>query len=105
MKDETQESIFNGKLEWEINTMLWIRTGCTRVPWGAIVKFTPFAIFVLWSLTFAWVLWAEPPAQKTFSSPAEASRALFRAAQAGDLTSLLKIFGLDGKEIVSSGDA
>ena len=47
---------------------------------------------------------AEPPGQKTFSSAAQASRALFLAAQAGDETALLEIFGADGKEIISSGD-
>ena len=47
---------------------------------------------------------AEPSGHKTFSSAAQASRALFLAAQAGDETALLEIFGADGKEIVSSGD-
>jgi hypothetical protein len=47
---------------------------------------------------------AEPPGQRTFSSPAQASRALFLAAQAGDERALLQIFGPDGKEIISSGD-
>jgi hypothetical protein len=97
--------ILREKDRMEINTMLSIKDGCKRVPWRTIVRFTPLAVFVLWSLGFAWVLWAEPPAQKTFSSPAEASRALFLAAQAGDTKALLKIFGSDGKEIISSGDA
>jgi len=89
----------------ELKTMLWTKDGCKRVSWRAIVKFMPLALFGLWSLAFTWVLWAEPPTHQTFSSPAQASEALFRAAQAGDVTGLLKIFGPDGKEIVSSGDA
>ena len=84
--------------------MLWIKAICKRVPWRAVVRFTLLAVFVLWSLVFTWILRAEPPAQKTFSSPAQASEALFRAAQAGDTRPLLRIFGADGKEIVFSGD-
>jgi hypothetical protein len=62
------------------------------------------ALFLLWTLSFTWVLLAEPPGQRTFSSPAQASRALFLAAQADDERALLQIFGPDGKEIISSGD-
>jgi hypothetical protein len=59
----------------------------------------------LWTFGFiTWILLAEPPGQRTFSSPAQASRALFLAAQAGDERALLEIFGPDGKEIISSGD-
>lgn len=42
--------------------------------------------------------------QKGFSSPEDASRALFGAAQSGDKAALLKIFGPAGDEIISSGD-
>jgi DUF2950 family protein len=89
----------------EVSTMLRIKDGWKRVPWRNVVRLTPLAVFALWSLGFVWVLWAEPPARKTFSCPAQASRALFLAAEKGDATALLKIFGPDGKEIVSSGDA
>src|SRR5437016_8674158 len=75
-----------------------------KVPWWTVVKLAPLAVFVLWTFGFTWVLSAEPPGQRTFSSAAQASRALFLAAQAGDPTALLKIFGPDGKEVVSSGD-
>lgn len=43
-------------------------------------------------------------AQRTFSSPPEASTALFEAAKAGDRNALLAIFGSDGKEILFTGD-
>ena len=76
-----------------------------KVHWCNLVKFTSLAVFLLWTFGFTSILFAEPPAQRTFSSPAEASRELFRAAQAGDEGALLKIFGPDGKEIISSGDA
>ena len=82
-----------------------IKDSLQKIAWGTVVKLTPLAVFAVWSLGFAWVLWAEPPAQRTFSSPAEASRALFLAAQAQDTRALLKIFGSDGREIISSGDA
>jgi len=51
------------------------------------------------------LLLAQQPSQKTFTSPEEASQALFMAAQNSDQKVLLDIFGPDGKEIVSSGDA
>jgi hypothetical protein len=46
-----------------------------------------------------------PAAQKTFSSPAEAGNALLEAAKAGDTSTLLAIFGPDGKDVLFSGDA
>jgi len=92
------------KTGMEVSTMMRIKDSVQKVRWWTVVRFTPVALFVLWTFGFAWVLLAEPPGQRTFSSAAEASRALFRAAQAGDPTALLKTFGPDGKEIVSSGD-
>src|ERR1700691_3880074 len=47
---------------------------------------------------------AQQHGQKTFSSPEEASHALFTAMQSNDERTLLEIFGPDGKRIVSSGD-
>jgi len=44
-----------------------------------------------------------PP--RTFSSPPEASAALFDAAKAADQNALLAIFGAEGKEMLFSGDA
>jgi Protein of unknown function (DUF2950) len=89
----------------EVSTMLRIKDSWQRVPWRNLVRLTPLAFFVLWTFGFPLVLLAEPPGQRTFSSAAEASGALFGAAQAGDEGALLKIFGPDGKEIISSGDA
>lgn len=42
--------------------------------------------------------------QKSFRTPGEASRALFTAAKADDVSALLEIIGPDEKELVSSGD-
>lgn len=47
---------------------------------------------------------AQQPGQKTFSSPEDASNALFTAAQNNDEKAMLEILGPDGKKIVSSGD-
>jgi DUF2950 family protein len=47
---------------------------------------------------------AQQKGQKTFSSPEDASAALFAAVQSNDEKALLEIFGPDGKQIVSSGD-
>ncbi len=44
------------------------------------------------------------PAQ-SFASPADAGKALFEAAKAGDQNALLAIFGPEGKDILFSGDA
>jgi hypothetical protein len=44
-------------------------------------------------------------AQKVFSSPAQASNALFTAAQHNDEQAMLEILGPDGRKLVSSGDA
>ncbi|MGB7434317.1 MAG: DUF2950 domain-containing protein [Candidatus Acidiferrum sp.] len=47
---------------------------------------------------------AQQAGQKTFSSPQEASAALFQATKNNDEGTLLQVFGPDGKTIVSSGD-
>jgi hypothetical protein len=43
--------------------------------------------------------------QKMFKSPQQALKAVVEAARANDTTELLAIFGPEGKEIISSGDA
>ena len=47
---------------------------------------------------------AQQTGQKTFSSPEEASNALFMALQSNNEMELLDIFGPDNKQIVRSGD-
>jgi len=81
-----------------------IKDSLQKIRRGNLVMFASMALFGVWSLGFVWILLAEPPGQKTFSSPDEASRALIRAVQAGNEKDLLEIFGPDGKEIISSGD-
>jgi Protein of unknown function (DUF2950) len=88
----------------EANRIMGIKDGLQKIRWITLAKFGAVAFFGVWSLGFAWILWAQPAGQKTFSSPDEASRALIRAVQAGNEEGLLEIFGPDGKEIISSGD-
>jgi hypothetical protein len=88
----------------EVSRMMRIKDRFQKVHWWTVARLMSVALFILWTFSFTWVLLAEPPGQRTFSSPAQASRALFLAAQAGDERALLEIFGPDGKEIVSSGD-
>jgi Protein of unknown function (DUF2950) len=98
------EAIPKQKTEMEVSSMMRIKDRFQKVHWWTVVRLMSVALFLLWTFSFTWVLLAEPPGQRTFSSPAQASRALFLAAQAGDERALLQIFGPDGKEIVSSGD-
>jgi len=88
----------------EASRIMGIKDGLQKIRRGNLVMFASMALFGVWSLGFVWILLAEPPGQKTFSSPDEASRALIRAVQAGNEKDLLEIFGPDGKEIISSGD-
>jgi hypothetical protein len=47
---------------------------------------------------------AQRRGQKTFSSPEDASKALFAAVQSNDEKAMLDILGPDGKQLVSSGE-
>ena len=62
------------------------------------------ATAVLLTASFVAAVQAQQKGQKTFSTPEEAAKALFTAAQNNDEKALLELFGPDGKEIVSSGD-
>src|SRR5579863_3556503 len=56
-------------------------------------------------LALSGFLLAQQPGQKTFPTAEAASQALFSAAQAGDQSALLEVFGPAGSEIISSGDS
>lgn len=56
------------------------------------------------ALVLQGLLIAQQPLQKTFATAEDASQALFSAAQAGDQSALLDIFGPGSHEIISSGD-
>lgn len=80
-----------------------------RVKWqfdkshrGKHAEITATAVLVIAS--FGALTPAQQKGQKTFSTPEQASQALFTAAQNNDEKVLLELFGPDGKQIVSSGD-
>jgi Protein of unknown function (DUF2950) len=62
------------------------------------------AVAILLAGCFATFSHAQQKGQKTFASAEDASNALVTALQGNDEKGLLDILGLDGKQIVSSGD-
>jgi hypothetical protein len=66
-------------------------------------------------LTFASAVWAQkgpepassskPEQQKTFATPELAAEALITAAETYDVSSLLQIFGPEGKDFIASSDS
>jgi len=70
---------------------------------AAFLKAVSIAAVVLAGV--ATCVWPQQKGQKTFATPEEASKALLAAAQNNDEQALLELFGPDGKQIVSSGDA
>jgi len=69
---------------------------------GLLLKLA--AIAVLLAGSFAAPSLGQQSGQKTFSSPEEASKALFAAAKSNDEKAMLDLLGPNGKEIISSGD-
>jgi len=62
------------------------------------------AIAVAWS-AFGTSVTAQEEGQKTFANPADASKALYDAAKAGDKAALETVLGASSKSILSSGDS
>jgi hypothetical protein len=71
-----------------------------KFQWANLPTLAAVAILLIFPIRSV----AQQPGQKTFSSPEDASNALFTAMQNNDEKALLDIFGSDGKQIVSSGD-
>jgi hypothetical protein len=69
---------------------------------GEFVKLA--AVAVLLTGLFATGAVGQQPGQKTFSSPEEASKALYIAAKNNDTNALMELLGPEGKDVVSSGD-
>ena len=69
-----------------------------------LARFTATVLFALALTCLAAPTFAQQPGQHTFTSPEEASHALFGAMQAQDNQALLSILGPAAKEILSSGD-
>jgi hypothetical protein len=63
-------------------------------------------LFTIAGLGLSLVAFASPEAgMKTFDTPKQAADALIQAAAAGDQAAVIALFGADGKDIVTSGDA
>jgi len=62
-------------------------------------------VIALLGTAFATNAAAQETGQKTFANPAEASKALYDAAKAGDLAALEAVLGASSKNIISSGDS
>lgn len=75
---------------------------CERFHWARLSALATIAIFFMGC--FATLAVAQQQGQKTFSSPSEASDALFTATQNNDSRAMLDILGPTGKQLVSSGD-
>ena len=70
-----------------------------------LLKFAAAATFLLGLLgSLPIPAAAQQHGQKTFSSPEEASQALFAAAKNNDGKAMLELLGSEGKDIISSGD-
>ncbi len=67
-----------------------------------VAAFMAAAIMVL---AFGVLVFAQDTEQKKFKSPEDAFKALIEAAKNNDTAELLAIFGPEGKDIISSGDA
>ena len=74
-------------------------------PAGFVARFGAIAFGLGASLLAFRAVAATPDAgPRAFDTPQQAAEALVKAAEAGDTSALLAIFGPDGKDIVSSGD-
>ena len=74
-----------------------------KFPWVNLSALA--AVALLLTACFPASSLAQQKGQKTFSSPEDASAALFAALQSNDEKAMLDIFGPEGKQIVYSGDA
>ena len=66
------------------------------------------AVFILTAIVvvfFSFLSYAQDTKQKKFKSPEDAFKALVEAAKNNDIEELSAIFGPEGKDIISSGDA
>jgi len=95
-------------LEMERSYMRRTELRFEKLPWGnlswtSVPRLAVIAVLLTGCLSVRSA--AQQPGQKTFSSPEDASNALFMAIQGNDEKAMLDILGPDGKQIVSSGDA
>jgi hypothetical protein len=75
-----------------------------RIPKSRSIHLMRFCCVTAAVLLLNSFLIAQLPGQKTFASPAEASKALYAAVLADDQAAMLEIFGPEGNDIISTGD-
>src|ERR1700685_2283046 len=88
-----------------MTTMFYDRRNCETLHSGVAAKLAAVAMLTAGIACFPALAAAQQPDQKTFSSAAEASRALVAALRTEDQPALLRILGADANSIISSGDA
>src|SRR5271165_496925 len=89
-------------LEMERSRMRRMKLNFDKFYWANLTKLAAVAILLVGC--FLTRSMAQQPGQRTFSSPEDASNALVTAVQSNDESAMLDILGLDGEQIVSSGD-
>ncbi len=70
-----------------------------------IRKFSFVVVAMLFVTLLASTGWSQEAGQRTFSTPQEASKALYEAVKAGDTQTVLAILGSSAEGIIHSGDA
>ena len=75
-----------------------------QLKWKKLIRFAGFGLIGLSLGASSAPTTAQQADQQNFASVADAGRAFFTAMQAPDDHSILKILGLAGKDIISSGD-
>jgi hypothetical protein len=86
----------------EISDMRQTKLNLDKFHWTNLPALA--AVVILSTGCFSSLSLAQQAGQKTFSSPEDASNALFTATQSSDEKTLLDVLGPEGKQIVSSGD-
>jgi len=82
-----------------------MRVGNMSLDWAGRGNFLRMAaVAILLAGLLAEPSRSQQAGQKTFTSPEEATKALYAAAKSNDEKAMLDLFGPDGKEIISSGD-
>jgi hypothetical protein len=84
--------------------MPWMKRNFEHLRACYFTSLAVLSVFTMWVLAFWQVALAQQPGERTFSSPEEASHALFVAVRKDDEEALLEILGPDAKQLISSGD-
>jgi hypothetical protein len=84
--------------------MPWMKRNFEHLPPCYLTSLAVLSVFTMSVLASWQVAIAQQPGQRTFSSPEEATHALFVAVEKDDEKALLQVLGPDAKQLISSGD-